>query len=63
MLNDNWNVAKIRVKESSVSQSFDDNVNYFCEIEEDKDEIMVFVVSEVALGEYREFKNYDGQTG
>jgi hypothetical protein len=46
-----------------INPSSDDNVNHFYEIEEDEDEIRVFVVSEVALGEDPEYKNYDGQTG
>ncbi|MBD3616679.1 MAG: hypothetical protein HUJ22_08900 [Gracilimonas sp.] len=41
----------------------DDNRNHFYEIDEEEDEIRVFVVGEVSLGEDPEYENYDGQKG
>lgn len=58
-----YDLRKADKDSSSVSQSSDDLINHFYEIDEDEDEIRVFVVSEVALGEDPEHKNYDGQTG
>lgn len=44
-------------------QKEDDNRNHFYEIDEEEDEIRVFVVGEVSLGEDPEYENYDGQKG
>lgn len=46
-----------------INPSSDENVNHFYEIDEVEDEIRVFVVSEVALGEDLKYENYDGQRG
>lgn len=46
-----------------VQQREDDNINHFYEVGEEEDEIRVFVVTEVSLGEDPEYKNYDGKTG
>lgn len=40
-----------------------DDTNYFYEIDEDEDQIKVFVISEIALGEHTDYQNYDRQIG
>jgi hypothetical protein len=41
----------------------DDNANFFYEMDEAADELTVFVVSDVPLGDDPDFENYDEQTG
>ena len=46
-----------------LKQSKSDQINHFYTLDEEKDEVRVYAVTDVALGEDTEYQNYDGQTG
>jgi hypothetical protein len=48
---------------SSTDSDEDDYQNYFYEIDEERDEITFYVISDIPIGDDLNYKNYDGQTG
>lgn len=57
-------VTELEIREADKSgEKTDDNMNHFYTIDEQQDEIRVYAVSDIALGENPNYKNYDGQIG
>lgn len=52
------------ISEANRSDSdIDDNLNHFYEIDNERDEIRLYVVADVSVGQDTNYKNYDGQIG
>lgn len=58
-------LTDLEVEENALNSNdkTNDNINYFFEVNEQKDEVRFNVVTDISVGEDSNYKNFDGQTG